>query len=322
MAKLIDVTGPEIRCFPHLLLVFVPFMETWTSAERSFSLGHFFLGKFTSELAGAPCEFTSQPVTAAGVAQSEKKGKVLEKNIPENWVPFLLRHSEKPFWLLVQSDILFWFYLDAIRQCYRAQSPKQASFFTPNKKSNLIKSDVVGFFSPSASWLAKKKKQFQQNQNQIVVRYVHLRNCLRLGSLLFAQFWYMYKFFITTVLGCPHNLPISFPAWNNTPYFEKSTEWRQVKRYSEMGSTQKASSQDGLRSTLTKWGYYYCHKPPRVTWQRLIPGPVIPGWGRGQWWRTCITTDLARTLLTLSLLGTGMKVPCRSCHNHRCVFTV
>lgn len=97
MAKLIDVTGPEIRCFPHLLLVFVPFMETWTSAERSFSLGHFFWGKFTSELAGAPCEFTSQPVTAAGVAQSEKKGKVLEKNIPENWVPFLLRHSEKPF---------------------------------------------------------------------------------------------------------------------------------------------------------------------------------------------------------------------------------
>lgn len=94
IAKPIGVTGPGIKHFPHLLLVFTSFMKTWTSAETYFSLGHFFIANFTSELAGASCEFMA--LRAAGVAQSKKK-KALGKNVPENWVPVLLRHSEKPF---------------------------------------------------------------------------------------------------------------------------------------------------------------------------------------------------------------------------------
>ena len=93
-----------------------------------------------------------------------------------------------------------------------------------------------------------------------------------------------------------------------------------------MGSTHKASAQDGLRSILSKWTYYSCHNPqctlavfdPRSCHARLRKGTTVMGLYH-HWLCMYFTESFVYWLqVCMYLIGlaiiTDVFLPCNPCH--------
>lgn len=119
---------------------------------------------------------------------------------------------------------------------HTAQTPKEASFFHLEQES-LTKKIAVNPCSPFSQPLnlqKKKKKKIQQNQNQVMARYVCLWNCLWLGVCYSSCSGTHMTLFYHYSLQVPTQLTSQFPWMKlHAPSGEKNRMRRGKKMFRE-----------------------------------------------------------------------------------------
>lgn len=170
----------------------------------------------------------------------------------------ILKNPSDGWFRVTFSSNFIWMLLDNV---YRAQSPKESSFFTLNKIFHLIKRDIGGSAPPPQP--PDLQKKFQQNQNHIMARYVCLLwNCLTLESLLFTEFWYTYNFILSLQSWVPAQLTSQFPCMKSHSLSGEKYRMKRGKKLFWDGIYSQGECSGWSEVLLSKMDILFLSQPP------------------------------------------------------------